>query len=174
MARYIRYFLAGVAALFATSATAAQETEDGLPLPRAKIVDACVEEQLSLYQSVEPCLGKIFEACPGSAGSTAEMRDCTALETQYWDRRLNRVYGELRSLLKEGDSAEDNPDGFVLADDLRTAQRAWIAWRDAKCAYEGKSTRGGTIGTLLAGACVMDITARRAFELEQQLALQSM
>jgi uncharacterized protein YecT (DUF1311 family) len=48
---------------------------------------------------------------------------------------------------------------------LKKAQRAWIAYRDAVCEYEGYEARGGTMEPMLVNGCLARLTRTRTKEL---------
>ena len=91
------------------------------------------------------------ESCDGS---TMQMVECLSRLTATWDKRLNDAY---QRALKDADS-----DG--QREQLRKAQRAWIAYRDANCLYYRMGE--GTIAQLDAGECMRSLTETRAKELE--------
>ena len=86
-------------------------------------------------------------------GSTYEMVDCINAKTEAWDKRLNAAY---QTALKDAE-----PQQREL---LRSAQRAWIKFRDANCAYIGAEQ--GTIARVDAAECLRGMTEARARELE--------
>ena len=90
---------------------------------------------------------------PSCDGNTFQMVECLKAKTAQWDKRLNVAY---QQALK---SANDKQ-----RDQLRTAQRLWIQYRDANCLYYGMGE--GTIARLDAGECMRSITEARAKELE--------
>src|ERR1700742_2726654 len=90
------------------------------------------------------------ESCDGS---TAEMVDCLAVKTARWDKRMTIAYQQ---------AMKDAPD--KQREQLRTAQRLWIQYRDANCLYYGLGE--GTIARLDAGECMRSMTETRARELE--------
>jgi uncharacterized protein YecT (DUF1311 family) len=87
-------------------------------------------------------------------GSTAEMVDCLGAKTARWDKRMTIAYQEA---LKNAASPQQH-------DQLRTAQRLWIQYRDANCLYYGMGE--GTIARVDAAECVRSMTEARARELE--------
>jgi uncharacterized protein YecT (DUF1311 family) len=91
------------------------------------------------------------ESCDGS---TLQMVECLSRLTETWDKRLNKAYQEA---LKDAVSKEQR-------EQLRKAQRAWIAYRDANCLYYGMGE--GSIAHLDAGTCLRSMTESRALELE--------
>jgi uncharacterized protein YecT (DUF1311 family) len=87
-------------------------------------------------------------------GSTAEMVDCLGGKTARWDKRMTIAYQEA---LKNAASPQQH-------DQLRTAQRLWIQYRDANCLYYGMGE--GTIARVDAAECMRSMTEARARELE--------
>lgn len=93
--------------------------------------------------------GEEYQQCDGS---TVEMVECISGLGDDWDARLNEAY---RTLL-----AAD--DGRSAA--LRDAQRRWIAYRDANCAWYAAGE--GSIARIEAATCLYVLTRDRALELE--------
>lgn len=83
--------------------------------------------------------------------TTVEMVECASWELDVADRWLNQIYAILRD--------ERDDQGKAL---LRDAQRAWIAMRDATCAYEADEMRGGTMASVVDIACRTQLTRERA------------
>jgi uncharacterized protein YecT (DUF1311 family) len=77
-------------------------------------------------------------------------------EQKIWDGYLNQWYGEAEKRLA---------DELVAETALKDAQRAWIAFRDAKCGSWEKRYAGGTSASVLTGDCMRVETARRALEM---------
>ena len=86
-------------------------------------------------------------------GSTYEMVECLKAKTAQWDKRLNAAYAKGLQLTNSARRQQ-----------LRQAQRAWIAFRDANCLYYGMGE--GTIARIEAGDCMYSLTKTRALELE--------
>jgi uncharacterized protein YecT (DUF1311 family) len=118
----------------------------------------------------ESCAGKAAEHCmmatPGG-DTTAGMSGCSHRETTYWDGWLNTVYQHLFASLAAQD-AQAPSYAPKQAEALRGMQRAWIGFRDAKCAYEASQWGGGTGAGPASASCHLHETAR------QMLYLQSM
>lgn len=108
-------------------------------------------------QKLEDCIGVAADPCMDSpeGSTTVGMTQCLARETAWWDSQLNARYAELRTTLDVESFAE-----------LRGAQRAWIAFRDADCSFRYAYWREGTIRSLFYGSCMLDLTAKRAIDLE--------
>ena len=89
-----------------------------------------------------------------SGGVTIYMRKCNGDELKRQDRRLNVNYKKAMAVL---DSKH--------RDELKKVQKLWIKYRDARCGFLFGLT-GGTLDLLAGGSCYVDMTARRADELE--------
>lgn len=87
------------------------------------------------------------------SGRTPDIVACVGIETAQWDKRMNAAY---QKLLKEGEAARQQQ--------LRTAQRLWIQFRDANCLYFDMGE--GTIARIDAAECLRNMTEARAHELE--------
>ena len=86
-------------------------------------------------------------------GNTYEMVECLKARTAQWDKRMTIAY---QQALKDAAPQQH--------DQLRTAQRLWIQYRDANCLYYGLGE--GTIARIDAGECMRSMTEARARELE--------
>lgn len=133
-------------------------------------VDACF--QATAGNPAPPgCIGAAAELCmSGTDGgySTGGMASCVSAEAAIWDEYLNTLYGDLRADMRAQDV--DNPEGAVgRADALRDAQRAWIAFRDAECAYNWAVFQEGTMRSLISTGCMLDMTADRVLDLHGYL-----
>lgn len=93
--------------------------------------------------------------------TTQDMVECAAWGHQQADLRLNQLY-KLR--MDEADEA-----GKAL---LRTAQRAWIAFRDAECERDADEARGGTLSRVLHISCLESMTVERVRALNQANSLE--
>ena len=100
---------------------------------------------------------------PGACtGSTYEMVDCLNAQRAHWDKELTIAYQrQMKSL--------GGPQRTLLRD----AERAWIKYRDANCAYYAAGE--GTIARINAAACLRDMTreARRRIVERRRRARQS-
>ncbi|HCJ72708.1 MAG TPA: urease-associated protein, partial [Agrobacterium sp.] len=96
----------------------------------------------------------------------ADMTICAGKDYEKADKELNVAYQKLRKLLIERDKAAD-ADGKGATDALVTAQRAWVAFRDANCALAGFQARGGSMEPMLISSCLAETSGKRAEELRQ-------
>ena len=90
--------------------------------------------------------------------STHEMLQCEDQELQHYDRQLNSVYKQLMHKLPPEERAR-----------LKKAEKAWIAYRDLECDFEGFEMRGGSGEALLIQGCLVVKTKNRLKELRQIL-----
>jgi len=86
-------------------------------------------------------------------GNTFQMVECLKAKTAQWDKRMTIGY---QQAIKDA--------GEKQREQLRSAQRLWIQYRDANCLYYGLGE--GTIARIDAGECMRDMTKARAEELE--------
>lgn len=91
-------------------------------------------------------------------GNTQQMLACVKQDLAREDKRLNDAYRKLTTALKEDEKATNL---------LRDAQRKWIAFRDAHCAFEADEMRGGTLEPVFMTDCLAVRTAERAKFLEE-------
>lgn len=168
----MRVLLSGLVVLGVALGAQAQQTK---PQPEWEMqayvaTEMCLRGEGPEADRGPDCRGIIYEGCPGNAGSTQDMVECSDAGLRFWDARLNASYRELMDIYRAED-AEDPESPYQLAPLLREAQRAWIAYRDANCgAFERYRFRGGTLGRLTSITCMSDMTADRAHELEEFLA----
>lgn len=85
-----------------------------------------------------------------SANTQTEMNQCAAAQYQAADKKLNdtwqqalqRAVGKQQTLLKQ-------------------AQQAWIALRDADCAFLASGAEGGSMQPMLVSQCMTDKSVER-------------
>jgi uncharacterized protein YecT (DUF1311 family) len=94
----------------------------------------------------------------GSETTTAGMRNCENLRYQRAQQTLDSVYAQLMKRL----DAEGQ-------EKLRTAQSAWLQFRQAEADFEADAARGGTLAPLIKITVVADMTEARAAELKKSL-----
>ncbi|AZD49704.1 lysozyme inhibitor LprI family protein [Pseudomonas chlororaphis] len=87
-----------------------------------------------------------------NATTQAAMNQCAAEQHQAADKELNTLYQRITQRLK------DNPDGKKL---LVSAQRAWVAFRDAECGFAASGVAGGSVYPLIYSNCTTDLTKAR-------------
>ncbi|MBP0481927.1 lysozyme inhibitor LprI family protein [Sagittula salina] len=117
------------------------------------------------------CIGASAERCmteTQGGQSTYGMSACLDAEAGYWDDRLNAAYRARMREAKQAD-ADAKAGGWTppqQEDALRAMQRAWIAFRDARCSYAASLWSGGTGAGPAAVGCFMQTTGEQALYLE--------
>jgi uncharacterized protein YecT (DUF1311 family) len=86
-------------------------------------------------------------------GSTQDAVECLNAKAAQWDKRMTVAY---QVLMKKAEASQ--------RDQLRTAQRLWIQYRDANCMYYALGD--GSISRIDAAECLRSMTATRAKEFE--------
>lgn len=90
------------------------------------------------------------------SGSQAEMTRCAQQEYASQDKALNTVYQQYRARLGGEQQAL-----------LKKAQQAWLQYRDAGCAFESSSVKGGSAEAMVVTQCLAQKTAARVQELQR-------
>jgi len=85
-----------------------------------------------------------------NASTQTEMNTCTAQQYQAADKTLNQTY---QAAIKRAEAPQREL--------LKKAQQAWIALRDADCAFIGSGTEGGSIQPMIVNQCLADKTNER-------------
>lgn len=85
---------------------------------------------------------------------------CADAAYQKADAALNGVYSEITRRLK-GDAATKQL--------LTAAQRAWLGFRDAECAFANAANAGGSIYPMVHAECLERLTKARASDLRAYL-----
>jgi uncharacterized protein YecT (DUF1311 family) len=125
---------------------------------------------------IASCIGHAADACMQEnpqGETTMGMGFCLSQEWEWWDARLNAAYGALmeRHARSDAELKAEGVETALVAEALREAQRAWIAFRDASCDYERAQRGGGTGGGPATAACLMRHTGVRTLELEGRIAM---
>ena len=92
------------------------------------------------------------------AMTQTDMNICWGNEYKKADAALNRTYQELAAMLDEGEKAQ-----------LKTAETAWLKYRDTNCDFVADQYKGGTIRPMIAAICLADVTNSRTSELKNQI-----
>lgn len=103
------------------------------------------------------CIGVVANACIQKAGDSNGTRiECYEREKAVWDARLNQAYKRV--------TAESEPD---VRDSYQKVQRAWLAYRDARCNHPSIEFKGSMAGPMQAW-CQLELTANQALWLERR------
>lgn len=90
----------------------------------------------------------------------ADMNACAARAYEASDAELNQLYRQIEQRL--GDDADAR--GLLVA-----AQRAWLGFRDAECAFASSGVEGGSAWPSVRAMCLDGLARKRVEELGQYL-----
>ncbi|MEP9387525.1 lysozyme inhibitor LprI family protein [Mesorhizobium sp. KR9-304] len=99
----------------------------------------------------------LSQECDPEDESQMGMNICADAAYRAADARLNKAYGAVRA------ATDDNAGSRRL---LVEAQRAWIAFRDAECAFSTEDSKEGSIYPMLMAECLESVTDERTKQLE--------
>ena len=116
------------------------------------------------------CIGEAATMCmteEPDGETTVGMMSCLMAEHQVWDGLLNAEYTKARdhAAMLDAADAPTFPAFAVRADQVRDAQRAWIAFRDANCAMQYGLWGAGSMRQIAGADCVMRMTATQTIAL---------
>lgn len=94
------------------------------------------------------------QECDRGDDSQSMMTICANTDYEAADAKLNAAYKDLVG----GNDEKANKL-------LQTAQRAWIAFRDAECAYSTADSEGGSVHPMEVSECLMELTNQRIKQL---------
>lgn len=101
--------------------------------------------------------------CDNAPGGQAGLSECYGKAFKASDAELNKLYKEIEARLK------DNPDSTKL---LVTAQRAWVAFRDAECAFQSSAVSGGSAAPMIQAICLDGRTKSRIEDFKTYLSCE--
>ncbi|KAF0865614.1 lysozyme inhibitor LprI family protein [Pseudomonas sp. LD120] len=87
-----------------------------------------------------------------NATTQTDMNQCAGVQNKAADKELNNLYQQINQRLK------DQPHTKKL---LVSAQRAWVAFRDAECAFSASGVEGGSVYPLVYSHCTTALTLAR-------------
>lgn len=96
---------------------------------------------------------------PNCISGESNMDACSSPIYTVADAKLNQAYRELRKALSAAEQTR-----------LRTAERAWIAYRDKECDFEAMNSAGSSDHAREVARCLADRTNTRLAELNRMLA----
>ena len=101
-------------------------------------------------------------SCEAAATQLA-MNECHAKAFGVSDGKLNELYRMVEGRLADNAHARDL---------LVQAQRRWIAFRDAECAFEASGVDGGSIQPMILSLCLTSLTDTRVEDLQRLLSCE--
>ena len=98
-----------------------------------------------------------YDDCRASAaGVDPKLKACDAAKIGARDAALNQSYRDLLAAI---------PAGRQTA--LRSAERAWVVFRDLECAFRASADAGGSDASLIESSCRLELTAERIGQLQK-------
>jgi uncharacterized protein YecT (DUF1311 family) len=101
--------------------------------------------------------------CETLNGNQVQLNQCYGAEFKRPDTELNRLYREIVDRLR-GDA-----DGLQS---LAAAQKAWVRYRDAECAFATNRSVGGSVYPMILAGCLATLTQERIGDFKRYLACQ--
>ena len=156
-----------IAALMPALPVQAGQLQDDADALESCVVTAWPRNVLAL------CTGIVTDPCQAEPGgqTTQGMNQCLAREADAWDVVLERQFPRLMTRAREVDAANQSavPALDSAAETLRSAQRAWIVFRDAECRHNYAIWGMGSFRAIAHSACRLDLTARRVVDYHARL-----
>lgn len=90
----------------------------------------------------------------------ADMNDCAGADFKVSDGQLNAVYQQILGRLHAADVAKQR---------LVAAEKGWIRFRDAECAFATSASEGGSAFPMLETMCKTNLTKERIKQLTNYL-----
>lgn len=158
----------GLIAALAAFLTLAVPNADAYEFPPvdaevAARVEACVDRAIYQNSDSSACIGMVFDACEGNAGTTYSMSACFSQEHEFWQSMIARTFETLSEQYRTSDrrSVMDEP----LSESLAKAQTAWSAYAEAECQFAYDKFGTGSVRHIEASACKRNLAAERAISL---------
>lgn len=116
------------------------------------LLSAAAGAKTQKQRQIQPCEER---------GSQAEASGCAHREYKAADAELNKAYDRLAAILDAEEKAL-----------LKTAELAWIKYRDSTCVFESSQYKGGTMRPMIESFCLTRVTKARTAELKEQYELR--
>jgi uncharacterized protein YecT (DUF1311 family) len=113
-----------------------------------------------LLMAMAPAALAQAEDCT-KAATQADLNACAAQSFSKSDTALNATYRQITARLKDDAAARSL---------LVAAERAWLAFRDAECAFASSGESGGSIYPMVVTNCRDELTQQRTKALQAYLA----
>ena len=97
------------------------------------------------------------------ADDQATMNECADKAYKASDAELNKLYKEIKGRLK------DDADTAKL---LVSAQKAWIAFRDAECSFSSSGSAEGSVYPMVVSQCRDGLTQNRVKDFKNYLSCE--
>lgn len=120
---------------------------------------------MTRIQLISICLAALFSTAANAqsancnyAADQASLNRCADQAFKASDAKLNKTY---KALMRQLDAASQQR--------LKKAQRAWIAYKEAQCAFEAAPSQGGSVYPMVLSICLEAVTSDQTDLLENHL-----
>lgn len=117
-----------------------------------RIPFACLPVVLSIAAMAPASTAHATVACNTLNGSQAALNQCYGDAYKKSDAELNALYRQVETRLK---------DDAATVKLLVTAQKAWVAFRDAECDFSTSGAAQGSIHPMILAICLDELTRVR-------------
>ena len=123
--------------------------------------------RICLFEGEERCVGVHAYPCMRALARQAAqgMKKCLDDERLAWDRVLNEDWADHMAHARRLDATNGDLAPASVAESLREAQSAWIAFRDADCGIFAAQRGIDAMRVVDEAACLLGLTAERVREL---------
>ena len=123
----------------------------------------CLLVGLSLIAGATASVLQAAESSDAPGLSQAELNECYGNAYKEADAELNVLYRQITARLK---------DDKATTELLVAAQRAWVAFRDAECAFSVSGVSDGTAHGMILAICLDKLTGKRIDDFKGYLKCQ--
>ncbi len=117
---------------------------------------------VALLISIAPVLAEDQLNCK-KAISQMEMTQCAALDFEKADRELNLTWPKIKN---DAEASDKDSGKTEYVDALLKSQRAWLAFMDAECTWQGFEMHGGSGEPMVYYGCKARMTKQRIKQLQ--------
>lgn len=100
------------------------------------------------------------EPCDTASSSQADLNECYGKAYKKSDDDLNALYKQITTRLK---------DDAATTKLLVTAQKAWVAFRDAECNFSTSGSAQGSVYPMIQSICLDGLTSKRIDDFKSYL-----
>ena len=123
----------------------------------------CLLVALSLFAGATASTARAADGCDAPGLSQAELNECYGNAYKKADAELNVLYRQITARLK---------DNKATTELLVAAQRAWVAFGDAECAFSESGVSGSTAHGMIPAICLDKPTGKRIDDFKDYLKCQ--
>ncbi len=96
----------------------------------------------------------------------SSMTRCAGIDYDKADKELNALWPSIKASAEDSDKGASAAEGgYVKA--LMASQKAWLAFRDAECTWQGFQAHGGSMEPMLVNGCLAAVTRERIKQLKE-------